>query len=441
MNIAYITPEFVTEKIAGGLATYLDNISTILADRGHKVTIITLSDKNEIFEYYPNVMLCKVKADTSHVDIDVPTSIAREQSRVVNRMLSNCMRTKGAFDIVQYSNHNAIAFYRTNLPSVVRMSSDRMIQRDSFQLVFKPKKRYACETELDCLRDIAIIKADSVFSPSYNVAEIVAGRCGIKVDVIESPFNPHICEESSTASEIEGKEYILTYGTMNLNKGITVIGECIYDILNKHKQLCYVFAGRDQGWQENGKQVSATDYIMRKAQKHADRVIILGKVSREKLFPVIRNALCCIFPYRFDNLSNAVIEAMALGNLVIGTEGSSCEQLIEDGISGILIEREKPQSLFCAVNRAVQMDENEKKGMIKNAKKRVERLSPDVIYNELIDYYGKVINGYRTTIMGEYYNKTVQKYNRMLNNAVGEARASEYMIEPYGLHGREGILK
>ena len=39
MNIAYILPEFVTEKEAGGLATYYDNISRMFADRGHSITI------------------------------------------------------------------------------------------------------------------------------------------------------------------------------------------------------------------------------------------------------------------------------------------------------------------------------------------------------------------------------------------------------------------
>lgn len=45
MHIAYLTSEFMTEKWHGGLAAYLDNITSIMSENGHDVTIITLSEK------------------------------------------------------------------------------------------------------------------------------------------------------------------------------------------------------------------------------------------------------------------------------------------------------------------------------------------------------------------------------------------------------------
>ena len=39
MHIAYITSEFVTERLHGGLATYLDNITTIMSEQDRKSVV------------------------------------------------------------------------------------------------------------------------------------------------------------------------------------------------------------------------------------------------------------------------------------------------------------------------------------------------------------------------------------------------------------------
>lgn len=45
MHIVYITVEFVSErKPCGGLGHYLANIATIMAERGHQVTILVQTD-------------------------------------------------------------------------------------------------------------------------------------------------------------------------------------------------------------------------------------------------------------------------------------------------------------------------------------------------------------------------------------------------------------
>lgn len=44
MHIVYVTSEFPGERKIGGLATYVNNISAIMCAKGHKVTVLTLSD-------------------------------------------------------------------------------------------------------------------------------------------------------------------------------------------------------------------------------------------------------------------------------------------------------------------------------------------------------------------------------------------------------------
>lgn len=60
MHILFTTYEFVTErKTCGGMGHYLANISTILAQHGHEVTILLLSDRNKQFEWKKNIKVVK----------------------------------------------------------------------------------------------------------------------------------------------------------------------------------------------------------------------------------------------------------------------------------------------------------------------------------------------------------------------------------------------
>ena len=85
LHIVYVLPEFVTESVAGGLATYYDNISRLLADDGNTVTIFVLSELGDCIDYYPNVTVKRVLVDRREADPKIPSSFMRLWSREVNK--------------------------------------------------------------------------------------------------------------------------------------------------------------------------------------------------------------------------------------------------------------------------------------------------------------------------------------------------------------------
>ena len=104
MKIAYVIPEFVTEKEFGGLAVYYDNISRLLAEEGHQIYIFVLSDQTKTVDYYPGITVEKVYVDLQHVNAQIQGSFIRERSRVVSEKLLAYMRYGVRFDVVQYAN-------------------------------------------------------------------------------------------------------------------------------------------------------------------------------------------------------------------------------------------------------------------------------------------------------------------------------------------------
>lgn len=414
MNIAYVVPEFVTEIKGGGLASYINNISQILADLGHNITIIVKSQEDGAINWGNNIKVVRVSVSLDNVDENVPGSFYREWSRVLNERLIEEHNQGGNFDVVQYANWNALAFERTSIPTVVRISSDLPLWRAANRIDYDVNAEYDCIKVTDYMEDIALMNADEVFGPSELIANIISQRTGKEIKVIESPFYQRKiqCDESIFKQFLLGKRYILSHGMLNLLKGTKLIADNIYDILNLDKSIYYVFAGKDCGWEdENEDFINAIDYIRKMAREHADRIIYLGTLPREQLYPVINNSLFCVLPSRIDNLPNTCIEAMSFGKMVIGTRGSSFEQLISDGENGFLIERENGEQLVDKINEVLKLSDAKREEVEARAKVRIKRMEPELVAAKVIQLYQNAING--NTSLGDegYYKSLIEKYS------------------------------
>lgn len=427
MNIAYILPEFVTESECGGLGVYFDNISRLLADMGHCITVIVRSEEEERIAYHSGITVYRVRTDLSKVNPYLQGSYYREWSRNLNRKLQQLYEEGTGFDIAQYSNFTALAINRTSIPTIIRLSSDLPLLRAADRLGFNIQGAYGCIKVTDYLEDISLMRADGVYSPSMLLAERIGKRTGKRIEVIESPYYPDTTDQEgrNDADICSGDgmdfQYILTFGTLKLLKGIKVIGDCIYEVLNSNRKIRWVFAGAQAPWKDyEGRDVNPVEYLKAGAGEHADRVIYMGKLGGERLRGLIQKAALCVMPSRIDNLPNACIEAMALGKIVIGTRGASFEQLIVDGENGFLVERENPLELGKAVNKALKLDPVRLKRMGSLAAARIDAMAPEMIAKQLISFYERTRSkaaGGELDGDNAYYKEITEKYNQEMRNS------------------------
>src|ERR1700752_4308676 len=133
LRIAFITPEFVTESyFDGGLSNYLNRVSKTLADQGHDIHVITLSQKDEAEFDHHGVMVHRVRLSPSW---NVFNRLSRcylattlhwlNFSAQVYRKLKKLHRLK-PFDLVQYPNYSCAGLFSIPLlhtVHVVRASS------------------------------------------------------------------------------------------------------------------------------------------------------------------------------------------------------------------------------------------------------------------------------------------------------------------------------
>jgi glycogen synthase len=143
---------------------------------------------------------------------------------------------------------------------------------------------------------------------------------------------------------------VVTFASrMDGHKGTQHLVRAMQTVWQRHPDAQLVFVGRDARW----KREMMSDHLRRLAGDRAGCVHILGYQPPEQYFSTVAASDVVAIPSLWESYCLAAVEAMALGRPVIGTTGTGFSEFIEDGVSGLLVERGDVAGLAAAVSRAL----------------------------------------------------------------------------------------
>jgi len=397
MRIGFVTLEYVTEESSydGGLANYLHRTALSLKGMGHEPVVVVGSNRDEAF-VDQGIEVRRVDTSGNRIRSVIDLYTFRRYTTFLE-LVSVGMKLRAGLrnvharkplSVVQYSHLGGLGFFRpSGVPSVIRLSSYTPLARE----------RGGYEGMRDCeirqqerFENWAMRRASGIFGPSRVISKLVEKDLGRPVAVIESPFvmDTVDTDDSLYRERLEGKEYLFYFGTLNVLKGIPTIAEVIRGVLDRHPGLFFAFAGKER---EGYRGMSMMDYVRQRAGEHRNRVLYLGKLRHDRLYPILANALAVVLPSRIDNFPNTCLEAMAHRQVIVGTWGTSFEQLLEDGKSGLLCLPDDPASLSEAIGKAISLSGEARSMMGEKAWERVQGLRPEIAVGQLLSFYGTVL--------------------------------------------------
>ncbi|MDE7018212.1 MAG: glycosyltransferase family 4 protein [Lachnospiraceae bacterium] len=385
MVILYVSHNYKKKgkTFTGGASVYINRVAGALRKFGH--TPIILSSGTQDMHYIEDgvevffVREPRLRLKTDYLKEPVNSLCS---SFAVNRKISELVRTR-KIDLIQFSSIQSVALlYHGKIPAVMRLSSyDKLYDRDF------PNKVIAniCAS----MQRLAAQRCTMVFAPSYVIANAFAKDIHRRVAVLESPFWNECSEydDSVYLSKLKGKKYVLFFGRLTIIKGVLVIADLLEQFLQLHEEYYFVCCGIEQ----SGKKENLVRSLQRGAGKHRERFLYIEALPHSLLYPIVKQADFVICPSYIENLSNTCMEAMYFERVVIGTDGASYEQLINDGENGLLCMPEDSGSLLGKMNQAAAMDEAQKEEMGKKARQRIDRLAPEIMIRKLEQLYQYVI--------------------------------------------------
>jgi glycosyltransferase involved in cell wall biosynthesis len=398
LRIAFLTPEFVSKgNGTGGLSAYVYRMCKTLVQMGHVPEVFTPGNaKQGVLDFHGirvqytgpsgrNLLLKLIGRLRLQKLLRLKDSVS--QLRIAKGIAEAVERRnqEQPFHLIHSSDVGIPGFYvgrATGCPLVVRCSwsRDLWLATDGANRTLDVR----CQSLLD---RILMSRADLVYAPSRFLADYY-GKKGLRVETLRPPFVLETKPAPSLPRPLPSR-FLLHFGTLGPIKGTDVLAEALPLVWEKEPQFTMVWAGQSNRWTSVGYQ-SDPGYFDRLSKtwgEKASQVIWIKEVKKAELYAVLTRAEASALPSRCDNLPNTAIESLLLGIPVIGTRGASLDELIDDGVNGILVPIDDTHALAEAMIRVWRGNVP----WVKHAlppPSLIHEMSPEVAASRLIEYAG-----------------------------------------------------
>ena len=376
MKIAFFSYEYPPETGGGGIGTYLTQMVLHLPKYGHYPVVFCATAKQEAFWENENVYRIPAKNYETY-NINLPSYFS-----TINKKID--------FDIAEGTDFRACGIevmkQFPNLPFVVRAHTANYII-DQFlynPLTFKAKARFILgglkkfqlpylpkpPQECDYLIEKEIVSnCTELQSPSESLAKMYK-QMGWVNNYQVVPFfyepTPEILSVSSTSKNKEIK--VVFYGRLEIRKGVLEIAKAMPQLLKKYPTLQFYFYGTTANSPISG--IDMLTYLQGKLKKYTNNVFFKGAFKPEDISLVLQSGDIFLFPSRYDNAPLACFEGMAAGKSVIGSRNGGMAEIIEEGVSGLLVDSEDYRQIIEKVSLLVESD-IKRISLGENARKRI----------------------------------------------------------------------
>ena len=320
MNVLLITGIFPPD--IGGPATYVPTMASELVKRGHKVTVVTLSDSTDHDDQSYSFPVLRIRRATFK-----PWRFALTVSAILrNGRQAQVLYVNGLYL------EAIVANFFLRKPLVQKIVGDWAWERatskgwieDSFEEF--QKRRHDLKVELlKALRRFCTRRADAVIVPSRYLARAVANWGVFETKTIVIYNAVELPSLVCSTIPLPTRFNIVTVGRLvpwkQIDHLIKAVTEC--------EDVGLVIVG--DGPERRRLEATVVENQL------TDRVYFAGHQSKEEAFALMSACDIFVLNSTYEGFPHVVLEAMCAGLPVVATAAGGTPELVRDGENGILI--------------------------------------------------------------------------------------------------------
>ena len=141
---------------------------------------------------------------------------------------------------------------------------------------------------------------------------------------------------------------VLYVGRLEKRKGILDLFQAIPLLLKEVPNATFIIAGSDNSPHDGFQRRTGMDYPTYFKQKYGQllpHVTFMGRVSDETLHELYQSCDLFVAPSLYESFGLIYIEAMNYAKPVIGCRAGGIPEVIDDGVTGLLVDPEAPKAL------------------------------------------------------------------------------------------------
>lgn len=376
-------------KFGGAIETYVYNISKELAERGLKVHVITLGNKDEIFEenglifhsFSLDRSMGKILAKISSFVSSSNRNIIYVSYKILN-ILNRIRKTYGDIDVIH--SH----YFTTSLAPLLYKS----LYDNSVKLVL----HWHNEPKSNWINKFVAKRYDVVAAVSNYVKIAIIQRLGINkvkvaynaIDTNFFRFNEAWRAEVRENLGFSKDDFVLLFvGRIVKEKGLHHLLKALHEIARYGKDKIKAIIVGPRGHFDREENSQYTIFIEKLLQNLRNQVFYLGKIPREELVKVYCASDAVVVPSIFpDPCPSVILEAMSCNRPIIAYNVGGIPELIRDTEPIFLVNSCKPSDLAKAI---IELHDNiNRDTLYANLRSIVEkRFSIKTIVDSLMDLY------------------------------------------------------
>ena len=238
-------------------------------------------------------------------------------------------------------------------------------------------------------------KIDCIVAPSQFMRNklLAGGFPAQQVVYMQNFAKQEILDNAAHGTDKTDRDnpYLLFFGRLSSEKGVDVLVDAFIRALPSiPAELRLVIAG------DGPERHSLGDKIATAGTEASDRIEMIGFQNSEDMQHYAERASLAIASSRWrENMPYSIVEALALGTPVIGTDIGGIPELVTEGRTGFICRPGDVESLSQAILRGAELikDQNAYAAMQENCRSYVlERCSQVKYMNDLVALYQKLIN-------------------------------------------------
>jgi glycosyltransferase involved in cell wall biosynthesis len=390
LKIAIVTPYFRTQNAPkGGVGSHYAELVASLSPLVEEIAVIIPRDS--IPAHVPadqlpkNVRLIRLRCGIG--DGPLGRMLGRFFNMIFNIRVAwtlSRLQWSGRIDLVETTNYQypclLYSFCPGHAPIVTRVSTTTRQIRESNDDTAKGGLGLISRLERSM-----ILRSAGVVTHTYRHAVLTAAE--LKIPSSRFHIIPHgiYIPPASPPLPSGNSVKVLFVGSLDRRKGADVLIESIPALLRRSQRLEFRIVGSDKG---NFYQNSLAANL---AGDDCDRVKFLGAIFQNDLESEYRNCHVVVCPSRYESFGLVFAEAMSFGRVPVGTTAGGIPEVVDHGITGILVEPGSTEALSRGIELLLA-EEDAIPRLATSARKAAEdRFDRCLMARRTVNYYAEIL--------------------------------------------------
>lgn len=397
MRLAFISFEYPPAVAIGGIGTYVWEASRMLAQSGVFVEVFAAGILGPEPANTFGVLVHRTPCFDRYAfrDAVLPQFAARHQEAPFDLIESPEISAEGACIAKRFPELTVVVKLHTPsyLCGLIGEDPPTPLDRLRFRLGALrrgrwqglPVQPYVRAADPDYL---FTHQAHAIDAPSQAIADRLKADWDLDdqlISVFPLPFSP---QPDLLALPVPRKIRTLGFlGRLEARKGVVELARALPAILRAHPKLSVRFIGPSWPYRRSDME----SWIRRHCRSFLDRITFVGGVAKGDLVEQLGLCDVLLLPSRWENFPFACWEAMASGRIVIGSSAGGMAEVIEHGVSGLLIPSRSPDAITAAVLSLVEHPELVDQLGAAGRRRVLEHLAPERILPLQLASYERAI--------------------------------------------------